>query len=255
MDKFGICHLAYFPIREQPNHRAEIISVVLFGEHFKISNTESDWYYIQLAFDKYEGWVTSNELRYIDLKQFEEISNSPKFYSNEVFQKVESDDKSFYIGFGSALPFLNDRNVVISEDKFYVSGEFLEVNKGGDKNFVYRQTLKLLNVPYLWGGRNSFGTDCSGLVQTAYKFIDIDLPRNAYMQKETGSIIEIEKAGLGDLAFFVEDGNTTHVGMLIDNNSIIHASGKVRIDKFDKNGIFNEEIGQYTHQLEIIKRL
>jgi len=61
---------------------------------------------------------------------------------------------------------------------------------------------------------------------------------------------------LGDLAFFEnEEGNIIHVGIILDNEHIIHASGKVRIDKIDHNGIFSEQAKRYTHKLRLLKRI
>ena len=59
-----------------------------------------------------------------------------------------------------------------------------------------------------------------------------------------------------DLAFFDnEEDVINHVGILLETGKIIHASGTVRIDKIDQQGIYNEEIGKYTHKLRVIKRL
>ena len=65
-----------------------------------------------------------------------------------------------------------------------------------------------------------------------------------------------DKIEEGDLAFFEnKSGKIVHVGIVMKNNQIIHASGKVRIDKLDKNGIFNSEENKYTHKLHSIKKI
>jgi cell wall-associated NlpC family hydrolase len=89
-----------------------------------------------------------------------------------------------------------------------------------------------------------------------YKFLNIYLPRDSWQQAELGETIEfLTKANCGDLCFFdSEEGRITHVGILLDNNTIIHSSGKVRIDKIDSAGITNSDTGQQTHKLKLIKR-
>jgi cell wall-associated NlpC family hydrolase len=79
--------------------------------------------------------------------------------------------------------------------------------------------------------------------------------RDASQQAQQGEIINfITDAKEGDLAFFDnEDGNIIHVGIILDDKRIIHASGKVRIDKIDHQGIFNVDTGKYTHKLRLIK--
>lgn len=121
----------------------------------------------------------------------------------------------------------------------------------------YTYEKKYLNAPYLWGGRSIFGIDCSGFIQIVFKMAGIMLPRDSSQQIEKGEIINfLEEARQGDLAFFEdEEGTIIHVGILIDNQTIIHASGKVRIDKIDHNGIYNKELQKYTHKLRLVKRI
>jgi cell wall-associated NlpC family hydrolase len=109
----------------------------------------------------------------------------------------------------------------------------------------------------MWGGRSPFGIDCSGFTQIIFKCIGISLKRDAYQQAEAGVVVDfIQSAELGDLAFFHNDeGKITHVGMVLKDQKIIHASGKVRIDTLDHYGIFDAEKKKYSHQLKIIKRV
>jgi len=114
-----------------------------------------------------------------------------------------------------------------------------------------------LNSPYLWGGKNPFGIDCSGFTQLVFKLNGHKISRDASQQVELGSPLSfVEEAEAGDLAFFDnEEGKIVHVGILLDNQTIIHASGKIRIDKFDHYGIFHSEIKKYSHNLRVIKRI
>jgi len=114
-----------------------------------------------------------------------------------------------------------------------------------------------LNVPYVWGGRNFYGMDCSGFIQVVFAIKGIDLPRDASQQVNLGHIVSfVEEARAGDIAFFDdEEGNIVHVGMCLGRGEIIHASGRVRMDKFDHQGIFDGEKRRYSHKLRVIKRV
>ena len=108
----------------------------------------------------------------------------------------------------------------------------------------------------MWGGKSSFGIDCSGLSQLFFRLSGINLPRDACQQAEIGKSIAFGNHQKNDLAFFENKaGKIIHVGIIQENNNIIHASGRVRIDGLDETGIFNKEMNQYTHFLSSIKEI
>ena len=133
-------------------------------------------------------------------------------------------------------------------------------NWDGSADAIHRCARQFLNAPYLWGGRTILGIDCSGFTQLVMLLNGRSIPRDAYQQAELGDTVAfVEEAQTGDLAFFDNaEGRITHVGIVLreaeHHVSIIHASGKVRIDALDHQGIFNAERSAYSHKLRIIKR-
>ncbi|MEJ7767921.1 MAG: NlpC/P60 family protein, partial [Chitinophagaceae bacterium] len=91
---------------------------------------------------------------------------------------------------------------------------------------------------------------------TVYKFLGILLLRDASQQASQGEVVDFfQEARCGDLAFFDNAaGKITHVGIVLNDQQIIHSSGKVRIDALNSQGILNLEQSIQTHQLRIIKR-
>ena len=119
-----------------------------------------------------------------------------------------------------------------------------------------------LGAPYLWGGRTPWGVDCSGLVQMIFILMGIYLPRDAAQQAEEGDVVDLlDLSEPGDLVFFDNDeGRIVHVGVVLTRNDeddlrVAHASGRVRIDRLDQQGIYNAEEGRYTHKLRLVRRV
>ena len=126
-----------------------------------------------------------------------------------------------------------------------------------DKPNLLKTALLYLNAPYLWGGKTPMGIDCSGLTQMTYRINGLSLPRDASLQAQLGETLSfIDESEAGDLAFFDDaEGKIIHVGLLLENHYILHAHGKVRIDRIDQTGIYNTETQQHSHKLRIIKKL
>jgi cell wall-associated NlpC family hydrolase len=135
-------------------------------------------------------------------------------------------------------------------------GSFTNRKKMGPNADTLKQlTAQWLNAPYMWGGRTIFGVDCSGFVQVNYKMMGVDLSRDAWQQAQQGkTVTKLKEAVCGDLAFFDDKEEIVHVGILLGPEQIIHASGKVRIDRIDKKGIIHADSGKRTHLLRSIKR-
>lgn len=245
----GICSLSNIPLRKEGDSRSEIVSTLLFGETFTIEeHTGGDWTRIKTILDDYEGWVSTKQITVLET---EPVSYTP--VSDFPFAIVQSLPGFIMAPFGSLLPDYDGTSC-------YINGTSMEVtNKqraqtSKDLSYISRQ---FVNVPYLWGGKMPFGIDCSGFTQVVFRSIGIELKRDAYLQAEQGTTIAfLEETQTGDLAFFDNDeGRITHVGIMLDQHTIIHASGRVRIDNIDSYGILNAENRNYSHKIRIIKRV
>jgi cell wall-associated NlpC family hydrolase len=246
--------LSVIPMRKEPSHRSEMVSQLLFGEHTELLEEEGHFVKVKCLCDNYEGWVQSNQLSIVD----EELTTNEFTcaYTCEVVQNGQTlripfgspvysgDTYSFTIA-GNEIKYLATPNEVWNNIEHAFSGQNLWA--------VYRHYL---NTPYLWGGKSVFGIDCSGFVQQVFKMLDKQLLRDAWLQAEQGDpVYHLSESKEGDLAFFGnENGRVIHVGIILDDNRIVHASGKVRIDRIHEEGIVNVETGNRTHQLHSIRR-
>lgn len=254
---YGIAHVSIIPMRFEASDRSEMVSQILFGEHFKVLNKKTQWVKVRLAHDQYEGWICRKQYFEIDKAQFLSLSDETTYFNPHLMDALSTDNGELIpIGLGSLLPFFDGKTCIINNIRLHFDGAEVLAQKYNKHNVV-NTAYMFLHAPYLWGGRTPLGVDCSGLTQMAYRLNGMSLPRDAAQQVELGITLSfIEEAEPGDLAFFDNsEGDIIHVGIILENNHILHASGKVRVDRIDQQGIFNKELGYHTHKLRIIKQI
>jgi gamma-D-glutamyl-L-lysine dipeptidyl-peptidase len=267
--EFGVCLQSVIPVRAVPSHKSEMVTQVLFGEVYRVFRKDKDWLMIELSYDNYTGWINASQYHPLEESEFIRLFNLDPSVSIDLVQLISNETKQTMlpIMLGSSLPGFDGHQFVIGRDTFSFDG-LISDTKIIESAITPRERLKakqsivddamlFLNAPYCWGGRTPFGIDCSGFVQMVFKLKKVKLLRDASQQATQGETLNfVTEAEPGDLAFFDDpEGNITHVGIFMDKNRIIHASGKVRIDIIDHVGIYNDEEQRYSHNLRIMKRI
>ena len=227
----GICKYPLVACRREANERSEMVTQLLYGEIYEIIDENPSWIKIKSLRDRYESWID----RKLHTPLIENLKVN--FIASEPFNEVNEKGNIMIVPGAS---------IIYSDEK-----------RLKNSNNLIESALKFLGAPYLWGGKSIWGVDCSGFVQVVFQIQGIDLSRDAYQQAELGETIEFNDMILpGDLAFFSKgDDKISHVGICLNKEQIIHASGKVRIDKLDHHGIYNVDSQTYSHQLRIVKRI
>ena len=252
--KYGISNLAIVPMRIEAVDQAEMVNQILFGEHFKVLEVRKKWSKVRLAHDSYEGWICNKQWIEIEEDIYKQLDKEVATIAIDILDIISKDHHQPIV-IGSILPSYKSGHALINNEMYRFDG--LTTAGFTKKEKLVENALMYLNAPYLWGGRSPLGIDCSGFTQMVYRLQGVDLPRDAYQQAEVGTTLSfVEESEAGDLAFFDNnEGRITHVGIILENNHIIHASGKVRIDRIDQQGIFNKELGTHTHKLRLIKSI
>ncbi len=258
MTKYAICLQSVVPVRKQASDKSEMVNQLIFGDLLTILAVKSSWLLTSTLHDGYEGWVDIKQLAIIDHQEFVKLKNEqPVFLSGICGKAISDNGKTINLVMGSRLHGCKSNTIIISNEKYLIEGNIQNETPEILGQNIVDIALRYLGSPYLWGGRSPFGIDCSGFTQIVFSMMSIQLERDAQQQSEFGETINfIEESTVGDLAFFDNaDERITHVGIIINNKQIIHASGEVRIDNIDHQGIYNQELKIYTHKLRIIKRV
>ncbi|HAF29996.1 MAG TPA: hypothetical protein DCG75_13225 [Bacteroidales bacterium] len=254
MIKYGISELSIIPVRKEPSEKSEMTTQLLFGETFQILEEVEKWCYVKITFDNYEGWIDNKTISFITEDVFIQINSNSEISAQNLSTIVLFRGEQIIVPAGSTFPNYNKASgtFMINKNNYQLTESYMDYS-----NDIKSLLMQYVNCPYLWGGKNPFGIDCSGLVQVVYKTLGMKLPRDASQQVKQGNTVSfISEAKPGDLAFFDDDeGNIVHVGILFNAHEIIHSSGKVRIDTIDQQGINNIELKKYTHKLRVIKRI
>jgi hypothetical protein len=256
--EYAVCAVSAAAVRKEARHESEMVNQLLFGDFLRILEYGKDgWVFIEGLVDKYKGWLRSAQLETVDHAM---VDNENKWLlcSNGISDCIETNTGRIHVPFGANLPGIKNGGAKIGTLSYSYGGEYLaDRTKQRGNVEVLRNTLeKWINAPYLWGGRTMLGVDCSGFTQIVFKVIGIDLLRDASEQATQGEAVDfLQQARCGDLAFFDDsEGRIYHVGVLLNNHQIIHASGCVRIDAIDNAGIIHKSGGERTHRLRIVKR-
>lgn len=251
-----ICVVPVMPLRAEPSHKSEMTSQLIFGEcALVLEQTETGWLKLRNQYDQYEGWAAGNQMTGIEEELYFEPTEE---FTPDLLNCVSVSGHPMNIPLGSFLKGMRHGEMFWGKVTVAFKGDplkpdHLPINEKRIRHIAFQY----LNTPYLWGGRSNFGIDCSGFTQSVYRLLGKVLPRDTHMQVRCGEPLKSgEKSHCGDLAFFKNnEEKIMHVGLMLNDFEIIHASGKVRVDKLDEYGILNADSGEHTHALAKVMRI
>ena len=272
MVEYVIANATVVPVRENPSEGAEQLTQLLFGEVCEVLDRLPRWTKIRSTLDTQEGWV--------DFKMVSPasslIASSPHRLEAVVATPMAAatpmdGGADLLLTLGTRLPNYSHGTFEVLGKQYLIDPACVSTAQRStgeadlQQSDLQRSDLatiaqSLLNAPYLWGGKNAMGMDCSGFTQVVYAAMGVNLLRNAREQMTQGTLVpSLVEAQPGDLAFFdhadrdPEATNISHVGLLLSPTEIIHCSGCVHIDTIDEQGIHLAD-GSLTHHLVQIKR-
>lgn len=255
---YGVSRLSIVPVRIDSSDKSEMVTQLLFGDHYEVINQSKDkkWIKIRINFDQFEGWIDSKQHHAISREYYEYLTRAEFKITTDITSSILYNKSPQIILMGSMIP-ISSSELFKMEEQFAFNGEAKNVGQKREFEFLKNVAMKYLNAPYLWGGKSPFGIDCSGFVQMVFKICGYRLFRDSWQQANQGKSIKTVMQGkAGDLVFFKNAADrVNHVGILLEYNKIIHASGQVRIDSLTDEGIRTTEAAVLSHQFSHIRRI
>ncbi len=256
---YGINLNSIIPLRAEPDDRSEMVSQLLIGESFTYTDKKSSFYKISNSMDNYTGWIDEKSITSITPDEYNELNKQSSFITTiPLAEAFDLTSKCIIrIPGGSRLPNCDSiGRFGLHEYKFQIHRDFILPESEVRRDGLLLTASAFINAPYLWGGKTVMGIDCSGFTQIVFRMHGIKLPRDSKDQAQLGESVGLSNAQPGDLVFFQNnEGKVVHVGILLEKQRIIHASGRVKIERIDEQGIYSDEYGRYTHTFHSIRRI
>lgn len=238
---FSYVNVPVAEMREKPSDSAEVVSSAYFAEPIAVLEQAGDWAKIQTTVDKYQGWVRQSAV----VQRQDEYPKGPNAvvaYVTRCAAHLYHVEDTIY-GPILTLPFESRLEVIAPKEES--AERWLKVAlPDGKEAYIQRGDISLhpkvltvdevcalsrqfLGLPYTWGGRSSFGYDCSGFIQMLYRQMGIMLPRDSKDQVDCALLQPITFAALkaGDLLYWGYSAEKIrHVGMYVGDDTFIHIS-------------------------------
>lgn len=255
--RFAVCRLAVVPVRRFADMVSEMTSQVRFGEGVEVWEENRGMWQIRQEHDGYEGWV--------DARQFTAPQPEPSPAASVLTAEIagwaerQGDDRPErrLLPLGTPLPGYAGGRFWIGIESWLWTGVIHRIPAVPRWDHLLTAAEPLQQAPYFWGGRTLWGIDCSGLVQALLGHQGVRISRDCITQVEEGEAVPgLAAARPGDLAFFdgTRDGGR-HVGLVLGDGRVLHASGFVRTDRLTDRGIVVEETGYLSHYLRSLRRV
>ena len=243
---------AIAPLRCRPSSDATLSTQALKGERVTIYDRDGEgWAWGQLNSDGYVGWVPDRALKEPAAAPTHKITALSTFAFPG--PSIKSPPIETLVMGAMVTVVREDGRFAVTREGWYLPQSHLGGIDSHADDFV-AVAERFVGTPYLWGGKSSFGIDCSGLVQVSLNAAGTGCPRDSDMQQDRlGRALDVREAKQlqrGDLIFW-----SGHVAVVRDASSIVHANVHAMATAIEDTGQAIARIKAAGSEIAAIKRL
>ena len=218
MTKIFTNNFAITNLYQAASEKSEIVTQMIYGDHFEIIKKKGSWYKIKIKEDGYIGFVLKKTYQQNTLPSHKVSSLKANVYKHPNRRKI-----IYKLPFGSKIKVYQKKLNYYKFEKGWVNKKDLKTFNFKDKD-IFKKILLFKNVKYKWGGKTFKGIDCSGLVQIFFNYNNLYCPRDAKDQEKFFRLkININKLKKNDLVFW-----KGHVAIILSKQNLIHAYGPMK---------------------------
>ncbi len=227
----GIVRHAWVPARREPRHQAELVSQWICGEPLALLEEQGDWLRCRSP-DGYIAWTPGGGIIRVSPARADAWRRVATGFALGARFELPDGMRSIRLPWGARVEPVADGKVRLADGSIARPETrtgwtaVMEPRLPDHGSAVVESARRWLGVPYVWGGRTDWGTDCSGFVQALFAAHGIELPRDSDQQLARGPRVNPEQGfEPGDLVFFAErPDRVSHVAMAVGGSTIIHAA-------------------------------
>ena len=218
MTKYFTNNLPIINLYKKPSVNSEIVTQMIYGDSFLVSEKTKNWTKIKIIDDGYKGYIKRRRFC-----NFSKSSHKVSVLKANIYKLPNKQKKISQLTFNSKIKVLGIKNDFFKFEKGWINKRDVMPILFKEKN-SFKKISIFKNVKYKWGGKSFKGIDCSALIQLFLNFNNKFCPRDARDQvKYFKRNIKLKNIRKNDIIYW-----KGHVALALSNKKLIHAYGPMK---------------------------